>query len=133
LISTYRDFIKCDLPSGVTTGGKGCTIPRAPDHYGGAESLRRVKCFLGAPKSHNNFTITFFNTVNFFLKDLRFEHGSAKLVSCPGRSLNSLRPWTPLDLPHLGLRKSLDCRQRKTSFGHSDCGQWCNQRLEPGG
>jgi len=25
-------------------------------------------------------------------KDLRFEHGGAKLVSCPGRNLTSVRP-----------------------------------------
>jgi len=28
----------------------------------------------------------------FLLKDLRFEHGSAKLASCPGRYLTLLRP-----------------------------------------
>jgi len=27
-------------------------------------------------------------------KDLRFEHGGAKLASCPGRHITSLRPWS---------------------------------------
>jgi len=37
-------------------------------------------------------TNTFFNTANLLPKDLRFEHGGAKLASCPGRHLTSLRP-----------------------------------------
>ena len=61
-------------------------IPRAPIHYGGAESLRE------APKSPNTITSTFFNTVNLLPKELRFEHGGTKLVFCPGRHLTSSRP-----------------------------------------
>jgi len=34
----------------------------------------------------------FFNTVHLLPEDLRFEHGGAKLASCPGHHLNSLRP-----------------------------------------
>ena len=34
-----------------------------------------------------------FLTAYLFPKDLRFEHGGTKLVSCPGRHLTSLRPW----------------------------------------
>ena len=49
------------------------------NHCGDAEWLRR------APKSPNNLTSTFFNTVRLLPKDLRFEHGGAKLASCPGR------------------------------------------------
>jgi len=45
---------------------------------GGAECLRE------APESPNNVTYTFFNAVNLLPKDLRFERGGAKLVSCPG-------------------------------------------------
>ena len=45
---------------------------------------------LGAPKSPNNVISTFFNTAHLFLKDLKFEHGGAKLVSCPGRNLISV-------------------------------------------
>jgi len=47
----------------------------------------------GAPKSHSNVTITVFNTAHMLPKNLRFEHGGAKLASCPGRHLTSLRPW----------------------------------------
>jgi len=46
----------------------------------------------GAPKSPNNITSTFFNTVHLLAKDLSFDHGGAKLASCPGRHLTSLRP-----------------------------------------
>ena len=53
----------------------------------GAESLR------GVPKSSNNVTSAFFNTVRLLPKGLIFEHGGAKLASCPGRHLTSLRPW----------------------------------------
>jgi len=48
---------------------------------------------VGAPKSPNNVTSTFFNRVHLLPKDIKFEHGSAKLASCPGRHLASLRPW----------------------------------------
>jgi len=48
---------------------------------------------MGAPKSPNNATSTFFNTVHLLPKDLRFEHGGAKLASWPGRHLTTLRPW----------------------------------------
>ena len=50
-----------------------------------------------APKSPNNVTCTFFNTVHLLLEDLRFENGGAKVASCPGRHLTTLRPclvWT---------------------------------------
>jgi len=68
--------------SGVHEGEGGGTIPRAP-------------------KSPNNVASTFFNTVHLLPKDPRFEHGGAKLVSCPGRHLTSSRPcWqaTPFAL-----------------------------------
>jgi len=60
-------------------GERGGAIPRAPSHYGGAKRLQ------GAPKSPNNVTSAFFNTVNVLPKDLIFERGGAKLASCPGR------------------------------------------------
>ena len=50
-----------------------------------------------APKSPNNVRSTFFNTVNLLPKELRFEHGGAKLASCPRRHLTSLRPWYHID------------------------------------
>jgi len=70
---------------GVTRGVKGGTVPRAPNHYGGAKSLR------GALESLNKGTSTFFNTVHLLPKDLRFVHGNAKPASCPRRHLASLR------------------------------------------
>jgi len=54
------------------------------------ESLR------GATKTPNNVTTTFFNTVHLLPKDLKFEHGGAKVVSYPGRRLTSLILVTPL-------------------------------------
>jgi len=52
----------------------------------GAESLwwrRKVPTMLQALSS----------TAHLLPKDLKFEHGGAKLSSCPGRHLTSLRPW----------------------------------------
>jgi len=61
-------------------------------NYLGAESLWGRWMITGAPKNPNNFTHTFFNTVHLLPEDLRFENGGAKLASCPGRYLTSLRP-----------------------------------------
>jgi len=55
---------------------------------------------MGTPKSPNNVTSTFFNTVHLVPKDLRFEHGGVKLASCPGRHLISLRPWSTCSLKY---------------------------------
>jgi len=52
-----------------------------------------AKCLLGAPKSPNNVASTFYNTVTFPPKNLRFEHGGTKLASCPRHHLASLRPF----------------------------------------
>jgi len=47
----------------------------------------------GAPTFSNYVASTFLNTVHLLPKDLRFEQGGAKLVSCPPpRCLTSLRP-----------------------------------------
>jgi len=75
---------------GIQGRNEGGTIPRAPNHYGGVESLWGLR---GAPKSPNNVTNTFFDTVHLLPKELRFEHGGAKFVACLGRHLISLRPW----------------------------------------
>jgi len=42
-----------------------------------------------------------FNTVNLLPKELRFEHGGAKLASCPGRYLTSLPPCNDNKLPEI--------------------------------
>jgi len=39
---------------------------------------------MGAPKSPNNVTDTFFSTVHLLPKDLRFEHGAPNLLLAPG-------------------------------------------------
>ena len=67
---------------------EGGMIPWAPNHYG----ERRMTA--GALKSPNNVTSALFNAVHLLPKDLKFEHGGAKLASCPGRCLTSLRPCT---------------------------------------
>jgi len=46
-----------------------------------------------SPKIPNNGTGTSFNTVHLLPKDLILELWGAKLASCPGRYLTSLRPW----------------------------------------
>jgi len=94
--TTYSVLILnlCQRPiRGVTKGGKGSATHRAPNHYGGAKSLWGRRMTAGGAESPNNVTSTFFNTVHFLPKDLRFEPGGAKLASCPGRHLTSLRPW----------------------------------------
>ena len=58
---------------------------------------------MGTPKSPNNVTNTFFNTVYLLPKDLRFEHGGAKLASWPGRHLTSLRPGKSFNPSHFKL------------------------------
>jgi len=70
---------------GVTRGGKRGTIPRPPRQYGAPNHC-------GGRKSPKNVISTFFNTVNLLPRKLWFEHGGAKLASCPGRRLTSLRP-----------------------------------------
>jgi len=48
----------------------------------------------GAPKSPNNVTSTFFNAVGYIcFRKTCYRHGGAKLASCPGRHLISLRPF----------------------------------------
>ena len=58
------------------------TISPAPNHYG------------GGAKSHSNVITNFFKTVGLHLlpKDLRFEHGGAKLVSFPRRHQSRYAP-----------------------------------------
>jgi len=58
----------------------------APNHHEGRQMTA------APPKSSNNGASTFFNTVTF-LTTSTFEHRSAKLASCLGRHLTSLRPW----------------------------------------
>ena len=64
----------------VTRGGKGVQFPGRRITAGGQKSQH----------CHKHF----FKTVHLLPKDLRFEHGGAKLVSCPRCHLTSLRPCT---------------------------------------
>ena len=59
---------------------------------GATNHCRRRRITVGAPKSPNNVTSTFFIAVNMLPKGLKFKHGGAKLASCPGRHLTSLSP-----------------------------------------
>jgi len=62
----------------------------ALNHYVGAELLRE------APKSPNNVTSTFFNTVSVLSKELRFDYGGAKLVflpRAPSNLVTTLNVW----------------------------------------
>jgi len=74
------------LLRGVTRKGARGAIPRTVGHCRGAKSLR------GMRKSPNTVTSTLFNTVHLLTEDLSFEHGDAKLASCPGRHQTSLHP-----------------------------------------
>ena len=70
------------------TRGKGGTIPRAPNHYRGAKSLRGRR----KVQKMSQVYLDISNTVNLLPKELRVEHGGTKLASCPGRHLPSSRP-----------------------------------------
>jgi len=80
-------IVKYHVASKGVTRGKGAQFPGrqitmgTPNHCG------------EAPKSPSNVTNTFCNTDCLLPKDLKFEHGGAKLASGPGRNLTSLRPW----------------------------------------
>jgi len=63
-----------DVVRRVTRGAKRAQFPG-----------RRIT--MGGRKSPNNVASTFFNTLYWFPKDIRSEHGDAKLASCPGRHL----------------------------------------------
>jgi len=78
----------------LNEGGKGGAIPRAPNHYGAPNHSvgRRMTAGGAEKKSPSNVTSTFFSAVHLPSKDVRFEYGGAKLASCPGRQLTSLRP-----------------------------------------
>jgi len=63
--------------------GRQITIG-APNLCWDTKRLRRVS------KRPNNITSNVFNTVPELPKDLRFEHGGARVASCPGCLLTSL-------------------------------------------
>jgi len=70
----------------------GCIIAH-PRHERNEEcTIAGRQILAGGTKIPRNVTSTSFNTVYLLPKDLRFEHGGAKLASCPARYLTSLRP-----------------------------------------
>jgi len=80
----------------VQRRNKGGAIPQAPNHYGGAESLwvrRKVP----------TMSQLLCSTAHLLPKDLRFEHGGAKLVSCTERHLTSLRLCPHLSTAEVNL------------------------------
>jgi len=52
----------------------------------------QTRRIIGSPKSANNVASDFFIAVHLLLKDLSFEHGGAKFVSCPGPNLTLVCP-----------------------------------------
>jgi len=85
---TQREILRFSKNVSVRTVYKTTRRSATRGHKSpGAESLR------AAPKSPNNDTNTFFNTVLLLPKELRFEHGGAKLASCPRSHLALWRPW----------------------------------------
>ena len=73
--------VKCTaVVRGVTRGARGAQLPG-----------RRT--IMGTPKNPNNVTSTFFNR-RFASERRQVRTWGAKLASCPGRHLTSLRPWS---------------------------------------
>jgi len=89
------------MSRGVTRWGKGGTIPRAPNHCGGRCKVPAMSQVVSSIQLH------------LFPKDLRFEHGGAKLSSGPGRLLTSLRPWLWVTTTHRSACGPMQNRRQK--------------------
>ena len=80
--------------------------------------------FVSGAKAHHSTTVatrlvtsTFINTVHLPPKRLKFEYGGAKLASCPGRHLTSLRSCTQWSNPFKRVvRISMKSNMRLKSF-----------------
>jgi len=59
-----------------------------------------MKCLTTIQQIHIRKLRQCANIVHLLPKDLRFEQGATKLVSCPERHLTSVRPWTWLKVNH---------------------------------
>jgi len=89
---------------GVTRGGKAGAIPRAPNHCGGSRKVPTMSQVLSS-------------TAYLLPKDIRFEHGGAKLAYCPGRHLTSLGPWCRVRVwPGLENEKQLRSKIKSNIF-----------------
>ena len=71
---------------------EGGTIPRAPIHYGGAESLRGRRITAGAVENSQQCHKYFLQYSKFTFERAQIPPWGAKLVFCPGRHPTSLRP-----------------------------------------
>ena len=118
---------------GVTRGGKGGTIPRAPNHYGGAKSLReapnhcgRRQMTAGSPKSPNNVTNTFLQYSTFASGRPQVRTWERPTCFLPRAPSNLV---TPLKASHTfeTFSQSLHHPFRVTVFANasfSSCGTW---------
>jgi len=93
-------------------GGKGETIP----------GRRKVPTM--------SQTSTFFDTVQLLRKNLRFEHGSAKLTSCPGSHLTSLRPCMHVLCVYVLRSLSGILRKRTVFFWRKQVGNPAKQQTQ---
>jgi len=74
-------------------GFHSCALCREVSHQGRNDggSMPHTLNHWGAPKSRNK--VFFFNAMHLLPKCFRFKYGGAKLVSCPGCNLTSVRPF----------------------------------------
>ena len=84
--------INCYKTQNAKTETSQLTPHRGVTRWERGQNAPRETIHCGASKSLNNVASAFFNTVHLLPKDLRFEHGGAKLASCPGRHLTYVRP-----------------------------------------
>ena len=82
----------------------------------------------GAPKSPNNVTSTFFNTVHLLPIYLSFEHGGAKLASCPGRYLTSLHPCSIILVLITRNNPQYSCSSREKSATSKEKGRYAMRK-----
>jgi len=69
---------------GLTRGVRGTQFPWCRITMGAPNHCGERRMAVGAPKSPNIVTSTFFNTVHLLPKDLSFEHGTPNVLLAPG-------------------------------------------------
>jgi len=85
-----RCHVECCI-QGLKKGAKGSQFPGRQIATGRRISEGDTEWLQRAQKSPNNVTSTFFNTVRFLPKVLRFEHGGVKQAFRPRSYLTLLR------------------------------------------
>ena len=84
-LAKQADSLRAGHKAAANQGcNEGGTIPRAPNHYGGAEALRVVSNDCGGAESLKNVTSTFFNAVICFRKNSRSNMVAPNLLLAPG-------------------------------------------------